>query len=161
MKTNQPSWHCVANLGDANPFEHGGDFVLVDKRGIYTPELWHFDPDINQWSRFDIGICYEVKGTMVPQVSDNKFHMTKPAWFSTDDKLREAASTSGMDAYALKNALCSHNPVDRAQGFIALTSHYGFYEFDQYPEKIKGSKTLCAKFLRQAEASSKWKDGIQ
>lgn len=41
--TNQPKWHCVANLGDVNPLEYGGAFVLIDATGVYPPELHVWD----------------------------------------------------------------------------------------------------------------------
>lgn len=160
MKTKQPSWHCVANLGDAHPFEYGGDFVLVDKRGIYDPELWHYDADEKLWLHVMLTICHEIKGSMVVQVGDNRYHPDSVAWFSLDDRLRSCAETCGMSVYQLKNLLCSSCPIERAEGYLALTANYGFSEFDQYPSKEAGTKKIISRFLAQVEQSYKWKDGI-
>lgn len=35
----QPQWKCIANLGDVNPVEHGGMFVLIDETGKHDPQL--------------------------------------------------------------------------------------------------------------------------
>jgi len=80
MKTNQPSWHCIANLGDATPEDHGGAFVLVDKRGIYTPELWLCEPGERdgsgaQWSTIlleQLTPCPSAKENL----GDNRFRIT-------------------------------------------------------------------------------------
>lgn len=38
MSTPQPVWKFIANLGDANPIDHGGYFVYIDETGVYAPE---------------------------------------------------------------------------------------------------------------------------
>ena len=166
MKTNQPSWFCIANLGDATPEDHGGDFVLVDQRGIYTPELWHYDPDdgkLGSWRTLVLACCYEVKDQAYPAITDNKYHMDKPSWFGDAVNLRSAASTCGMDTYTLKNLLCASCPVSRAHGYIVLASNFGWDNFDEYPAKLTRKETTqrCAKLLRQASKAGTWKDGIQ
>ena len=36
--TNQPDWECIGQLGDADPIEHGGYWILRDKTGVYPEE---------------------------------------------------------------------------------------------------------------------------
>lgn len=36
---SQPEWKFVAQLGDANPIDHGGKFLFVDETNVYDPEL--------------------------------------------------------------------------------------------------------------------------
>jgi hypothetical protein len=48
METNQPSWKCICNLGDATPLEYGGAFLMIDETGVYDPELVVWDePTVN------------------------------------------------------------------------------------------------------------------
>ena len=45
--TAQPSYFCIANLGDSDPFLYGGAFVCIDRRGIYDPILLIYDTDLS------------------------------------------------------------------------------------------------------------------
>lgn len=36
---DQPQWKIIANLGDANPIDHGGTFVFVDETNVHTPQI--------------------------------------------------------------------------------------------------------------------------
>ena len=165
MKTNQPSWHCIANLGDATPNVHGGAFVLIDKRGIYTPELWIVTPDDEDPNddkpratlcRVMLDECFRTT-PHGSEVSDNKYHQQSPAWFD----LESLASTYGTDAYSLASQLTSSNPLDRAQVYQALVEYYGAENFGGAdPMTGKESAALCRKFLRQEKAAAAWKDGI-
>jgi len=162
MKTQQPSWHCIANLGDINPETEGGQFLMVDKRGVYTPELWIFN--LATWSTVDLIQCYEVKNEDFdfPAVSDNKYYMDKPSWFGKREQLKSVAETNGSDLYDLKNKLCSACPALRAEGYIMLVNSYGVENFDFYSDVKTPAETklLCKKLIRQAAQASKWRDGI-
>ena len=41
---SQPKWKKIANLGDVNPLDHGGLFVLIDETGVYPPEMERLEP---------------------------------------------------------------------------------------------------------------------
>lgn len=41
---SQPKWKLIANIGDASPFEHGGQFIFKDLTGKYPPELEIIEP---------------------------------------------------------------------------------------------------------------------
>lgn len=161
MKTNQPSWHCIANLGDVTPLDYGGAFVLIDKRGIYCPELWIYDADEKTLSTVLLELC-----TRCPSdensVSDNRFHADSPAWFGNAEDLESIAATSDMSAYGLRDCLQSACPVERAHGYLAVISHHGIENFDQYPDKYtrKEATELCNIMRRQIAAAANWKDGI-
>lgn len=161
MSTNQPSWHCIANLGDATPSEYGGAFVLVDKRGVYTPELWLYDADSRALSCFSIERCTPCPSNP-ENLGDNRFHPELPAWFGTREKLESAADSNGMEYHELEQHLTSSNPMERAWGYLSLVGHYGDFEFDQYPRKLtrKEATVLCNRFLRQIAAANNWQDGI-
>lgn len=161
MKTNQPAWHCIANLGDATPAEHGGDFLMIDRRGVYTPELWHYEPDTRQRSTIILDRCFrcpEIAGAL----SDNRFHVNSPAWFGKPDELASIAATSGLSDFELAEMLVSPCPAERAQGYLAIAGHYGFFEFDQYPRDYTEAEAeaLCEKLLAQIETANTWPDGL-
>jgi len=106
MKTQQPVCKFLANLGDANPIEHGGFAVFVDETGVYAPECELLEtPEETgrrDWSvrRIICERCTFINGVL----SDNKFHPAKPAWFA--DKLGAMASTYGMENFCPCRALC-------------------------------------------------------
>lgn len=133
MNTQQPKYQFVANLGDAAPLDHGGDFLFVDTTGVYPPRIIHFEePDRRgkyQVSTLECPRLIYSKATGV--LSDNYYHSDKPVWFA--DKLERVAGTVGMDADTLRDNLLSSDLIERAQAYISLTQYYGWYEFDQYP----------------------------
>lgn len=157
---SQPSWHCIANLGDVNPLEHGGDFVMVDKRGCYTPELWHWEPDTSKMYEVTLERC--VCPGYSEQVFDNRHYPDKPAWFGTKSNLESAAGTCGMNVIYLRSLLCDSNPVQRAQGYLVLCSNFGFFEFDSSPRQLEGPHAagLCRVLLHHIKMAECWKDGI-
>ena len=165
MKTNQPSWHCIINLGDATPEDHGGAFVIVDKRGIYDPELWILEPGEGEGEgatlcHIQLALCTRCK-TDEDSLSDNRFHNDLPAWFGKAEDLESSASTFGMSAWALRGLLSNSNPIERAEGYRVLLGNYGAENFGGAdPITWKESKALCHKLLRQIDAADKWKDGI-
>ena len=135
--TQQPDWKPLANLGDVNPIDHGGAFVLGDATGVYPPELVLVSPEESEneegdpiaWtvSRIVCDRCYPCNGGK--EVSDNQFHRDSPAWFSLHDVER----STGISSNELKDWLCSVDSVERATAYELLTCHYGAFEFDQYP----------------------------
>lgn len=177
----QPSYHCVANLGDVNPVEHGGKFLCIDRRGIYAPTLIIFEPDpndeIHKWTRHDIELeqCHRIFSDSSPVrvpievndgvigVGDNGFHPNLFAWFGDKDSLKSVASFSGTDFRDFVDQLCSLNAIQRAQGYIALASFYGEESFDNYPcvysEKRK-AEAFCRKMLAQIKVSETWWNGL-
>lgn len=161
MESNQPAWHCIANLGDVTPADHGGDFLLIDRRGVYTPELWHYEPDTRQLSTILLEMCFrcpEIHGAL----SDNRFHVNSPAWFGKPDELASIAATSGLSKFELVEMLVSLSPVERAHGYLAIACHHGFYEFDQYPDDYTEAEAeaLCDRLLAQIATSELWPDGL-
>jgi hypothetical protein len=165
MKTTQPSYHAVANLGDANPLEHGGAFVMVDRRGIYTPQLWVWEPEANIME--GKGLLFHVelpKCEFIEEgggLSDNRYHPTHPAWYATRDKLKSVASSWGCSVRELTGMLTSSDPVQRGRGFLAVARVVGLYEFDQYPEDGCGPvHKMIRTCQRQTVAAMNWKDGL-
>lgn len=153
--TNQPIWKAVANLGDANPVDHGGFFVLVDQTGVYCPEAVTIETPVDaQWSGYWEDETEGYSGwhknarwtvSRVPLepnwfedgcLSDNEFHKNLPAWYGGPDSLESVSSSTGMTVRDLITALTSKDTVQRAFGYRELAGYYGAYEFDQTPLEL-------------------------
>lgn len=160
--TAQPSYFCIANLGDVNPFEHGGAFVCVDRRGIYDPILLIYDADHKRRSEITLEPCHRIMsaGGEIAGVGSNKFHANYPEWFS--DSLQGVASFCGRNFDEMVNELVSGDVVLRAGIYLALVAYYGVYEFDHYPfvyDDEDSAERFCNKMLEQIEESKTWWDG--
>ncbi len=47
---SQPAWECIAQLGDKNPIDHGGYWILRDTTGVYAEEAeLLLVPDDEDW----------------------------------------------------------------------------------------------------------------
>jgi hypothetical protein len=170
--TNQPSFHCIANIGDATPLLHGGAFVLVDKRGCYDPELLVLQPegsdrygDPTSWKRFTI-LCERltaIKGQEGEYIalSDNPFHVDHPAWFGTEKDLQSLASFIGTSVQELVLEATSSNPVHRARFYQRLFDCHGPVNFEAEPEEMsrKEAKALCLAMAGQIVEARSWHDG--
>ena len=172
--TQQPSWHCVANIGDADPYEYGGAFVLVDRRGIYEPELIlveSFDGSSNrEVSNIVLDSLTVIKDRSIetgrPEdswvgLSDNMYHADIAAWFGDLDSLQKVADYIGDDLHSFMRSLLSSNPIERAIGFRHLSDYHGVVNFDQYPKVLTEEKArlMCDRFLKQIKESESWHDG--
>ena len=146
--TKQPNWKRVAQLGDANPCQHGGFWVFVDTTGVYPPEAELLEVSDDEGGeakayRIILEPCTYVHGIL----SDNPFHPEHPAWFT--DKLNEVANVCGLDdpfqRTLLIEQLTSDDPIKRALGYRELISYFGAFEFDQYPSTYT-SNEVAAKY---------------
>jgi hypothetical protein len=132
---SQPRWHVAANLGDVNPLDHGGSFVLIDSTGIYDPELWRFNSDSMRLHRFSIEQCHR---TITGAIGDNNYHPNLSAWFGSTESLRSVSSF--VDNEDLPRHLCGSNVIDRAMSYMALCDYHGADSFDSYPITLTRSK---------------------
>ena len=120
--TNQPKFKCIANLGDATPWEYGGAFVLVDETGVYTPELRVFEEPVgNKYEERVILLdrCTFVNGIL----SDNEFHPEHPAWFA--DCVPDLARYIGVEEDQLYAQFCSDDPIERAWAYLTVVHYHG------------------------------------
>lgn len=176
--TNQPSFWCVANIGDAHPYEHGGAFVLVDRRGIYCPELVVMTDSVDSSEcRLAYNIQLErltaIKSDKLSTneetvshngwigVSDNRFHTNKCAWFGNYASLRRVAEFIDYSFDKLVVDLLSSDPVVLASAYKDLADYHGLINFDSDPRTLSGEKAklMCDRFLAQIEESLNWHDG--
>jgi hypothetical protein len=150
---SQPIWKYIANLGDANPIEHGGYFIYEDETGVYCPEgelLIHFDEHENDSGeetfhiyRFSLDKC--VADVMYPYtLSANKYHPELSAWFAGTEEQRkerpqdtcyfkDMAASAGIDEDELRHMFCSWNTIQRALAWQIVGNHHGFENLDSYP----------------------------
>ena len=168
--TRQPSWHCVANLGDAEPFEHGGKFLMIDRRGIYPAELWVF----SEWQEESptmtlhtiiLEHCFQIEDTRcgVYTIGSNIYHPYSPEWFGTRYHIQGVADCIGMDVKELRLLFCG-NPYDRAIAYDAVASYFGLIEFDQYPSTFdtkREAKAFCRRMLAQIKKAQALPDGCR
>ena len=128
--TNQPKWKAVAQLGDVNPLDYGGYWVLVDTTGVYPAEgEWvEVDEETNRLTirRFILDQCTFIDGVL----SDNPYHPLHPAWFAD---LEGVSSACGTPVAELRKLLCSDNPVERAHAYREIGCTHGFNNLDDYP----------------------------
>lgn len=156
MSTNQPRWHVATSLGDINPLEHGGSFVLVDSTGIYDPELWKYeewqeeDPTRRLY-RITLKRCFPIEGG---HVGDNIYHSYAPTWFGKREKLKSVEDSA--DHLQLVFDLCSVDVRKLASAYLSLIHHYGAHEFDLEPCILsKGEAKWLIDRLQRAEKSGR------
>ncbi len=160
--TQQPTWKCIANLGDADPVEHGGAFVYVDATGVYDAELELLEPPVEgsgrgerrrgaRWTvhRFTLEPCTYAHGVL----SDNSFHPRNPAWFA--DSLEEVSAYAGYSCESnFRDLLCSDSPIVRATAYRDIVGYFGAHEFDSYPRQLTETEAsaLADQFYPEREA---------
>lgn len=151
--TNQPEWKCVANLGDATPWDYGGAFVMVDQTGVYCPELWLFDADDEPVTEYQVLLepCTYRNGIL----SDNKYHPEYQVWFGEPERIASMARSADLQEQELLDDFCSDDPIERAHAYRVVCDHYGAFKFDQYPIFHKKRVRMqmmqrMKKWLRQA-----------
>lgn len=133
MKTNQPIWECIAQLGDVNPVDYGGYWVFRDTTGVYCEEAeLLLSPDSDDHGekyevyRFSLDRCTCIDGIL----SDNKFHPEHPAWFAKN--LLCVAKSYGMALDELVLMFCSEDATQRAAVYRMVGEYHGFENFDSY-----------------------------
>lgn len=145
--SNQPVWKMIANLGDANPLDHGGFFIYVDTTNVYPPEaVWleitnESEEDEEELFtyreyRFPLEKCTYINGIL----SDNKFHPEIHAWWATPEsqlskRPQDTTYLSKMtdDPEKLIQMFCSDDPTQRALAYREIGEHHGFDNLDHDP----------------------------
>jgi len=161
--TDQPSYFCIANLGDANPFEHGGAFVCIDRRGIYDPILLVYNADLKKRSEVTLEPCHRIQSLgKIVGIGTNKFHTLKAEWWGDIDSLQKIVDFTGCDLSDLVNTFITQNCISRACAYLKLIEYHGIHEFDHDSclyEYYRDAKKFCDEMLRQIEETKTWKDG--
>lgn len=157
MKTSQPIWKLVANLGDTSPIEYGGYFVFEDTTRVYAPEaeLWVTDDT-------DENTCIEVRRIVLEPctfingiLSANKFHPETPAWFANE--VGSVANYSDIPVAEFIDSLVNGNSISKAIAWRAIGDYFGWDNLDAYPLQISTSearKRIDSNFYRDAQPAS-------
>ena len=165
MINRQPSFHCVANYGDANPFDYGGIFLRVDRRGFSVPRLLFF----NEWTKEDprmtlhaveLEYCFEYDNNGNIQLGTNYRHRYLAEWFGKPDALKSIASCNGITVEGLRLKLCG-DLDDRVEGYMAVVGCHGAQSFDDSPYVFgskKDARKFCDSMLREIAESESWSD---
>jgi hypothetical protein len=138
--TNQPDWKCIAQIGDNNPLEYGGHWILQDNTQVYDEEseILLVDDDGQKTTytvyRYSLDKLKLVNGYIVPA----KYNVSWPhslasyqEWFVKD--IQSIAEFIGMTAYKLKKLLIANDPVCRAIAYEAIGQYLGYENLDSYP----------------------------
>lgn len=166
---SQPSFWCVANLGDADPLNYGGKFVCIDRTGVYPPELVVIEApsEDENAGRLKYAIQLEpltvIKDTdgYTTGLSDNKFHVDSTAWFADREKLSSIADYADISFDDLVNLFLSSQPIEQATAYIMAVDYFGCHSFNEVPVSISAdkAKAVCDEFLQQIEETKSWHQG--
>ena len=161
---SQPSYWCIANIGDANPIEHGGAFILVDRNGIYPPTMIILErEDYGDSVGFEL-VTVELEDLTVTSdggLCDNKFHCNLHAWFGDPSTLKAIAAYAGKSLEQLRGQFVSDDPKIRAMAYRDLVSYQGV---DPDPDAIvpiteEAAEAFVAHAQRQIEEAKTWHEG--
>ena len=145
--TRQPKWKFVANLGDADPLEHGGYMVFEDATGVYEAEAEIWDPDFKNLFRIQLDRMALVEGHLIPFRIANRAPHKGPLphplksyieWF--DSHIESVASSNDIAPNELRRLFCSEDPVERAHAYYELYTHEGWINGDSYPVRMSVTK---------------------
>lgn len=169
MKTKQPSFWCIENIGDASPTLHGGKFILIDRTGTYNPVMLILEPeeygvsydDPETFKRYIIELEPMIRASKT-SLSDNKFHPHCEAWFGDEASLESIASSIGSTAADLMNQFLASCPLERAFAYDAVIGYWGAANFDHYPHAMnfEDADKLCDTMFKQIQESKSWHEGF-
>lgn len=182
MKTQQPSYWCVDNIGDVDTLEHDGAFVLVDRTGVYCPVLLLLEKlflEDSDQARFDEGdetilthqlVSIELEPLTAIKdnsgkyigISDNKYHVDEPAWFGDYISVANVSTYAGHhtpESFML--SLISSCPTERAYAYLNLVRYHGSDSFNAEPVKLeyRKAKLLADRMDAQMDEVKNWHQG--
>jgi hypothetical protein len=169
MKTAQPCYHCIGNIGDVDPLTHGGAFVCVDKFNVYSPILLILDTyeDHPEFTHRLIEValdrCFFVKEKdQIVGIGSNLYHTDSCEWFGNLASLETVGIFAGRGGYdSFMRGFVSSDVVERAFSYKALVDYYGVHEFDQDPRELTENKAklICDKMFEQIQETKDWWEG--
>jgi len=150
---SQPIWKAIANLGDANPINYWGVFVLIDTTGVYTPELHVFEEPLEGTTQYERHVVLLDRCTYINGIlSDNKYHPEHPAWWANSPAdLTGIAETMDISQEELIRLFTSEDPIERAWAYQMVYDYWG--PQDGYPDPFTEEEAapLFERFFREIE----------
>lgn len=148
----KPFFCCIDNLGDVNPYEYGGAFVMLDLNGINDPELIIYEDE----TREKIALVIE-RGFLVKDEHNNILGVSFNHWNSRYvdrelSDLQSIASFIGQSTLEFAMALCDVDVRKRALAWKSVYDYWGadnigasVYRFDTKKE----ARQFCDAMLKQ------------
>ena len=161
MPTRQPTWKLIRNLGDKNPFDHGGYFIYQDETGVYPEEGEYLvEPEeeggVYTIYRFTVDKLKVVvhEETHISYLVSDQYESgwSHPLhrydeWFHED--LHKVAEVHGLDYKDLRDLFCSDDPLMRAEGYRAIGDYHGFLNLDAYPLTFTDREEVEARYAKK------------
>lgn len=137
-QTAQPKWREIWCSDYAR--------IEVDTTGVYDPEMEIADEiqdaeDRFQLFRFALPRLKIERGYLVTANYADDWPHPLPAyeeWFVAS--LDHVANACGTTEDALWTALCSADPIDRAEAYELIGAYHGLENFDSYSREISGDE---------------------
>lgn len=148
----KPFFRCIDNLGDINPYEYGGAFVMLDLNGINDPGLIIYEAETRERITFVIerGFLVKDEHNNILGVSFNNYNSRY-----IDRKLSDLSSIADFNGeYAIEfvGALCDVDVRKRALAWKSIYDYWGadnvgasVYKFDTKKE----ARQFCDAMLKQ------------
>ncbi len=169
----------LASLGDVSP-EHGSLRLYGDPTGVERPVLEAIRPlhenDCDCDDADEYGDCtrFELRSATVERFKivrlggrlgagyfvaceyqpDWPMHVSQYVPFFGDvESMRDVANSAGVGDDELIDALCSENPVERAEAYRNLIGYHGWANFDEYPIELTAAE-VTARLAHDKKASA-------
>lgn len=148
----KPFFRCIDNLGDINPYEYGGAFVMLDLNGINDPELIIYEAETREKITFVIerGFLVKEENNSILGVSFNNYNSRY-----IDQKLGDLqviASFIDEDVVKFAEALCDADVRKRALAWKAAYDYWHLWHpgasVDRFDSK-KEARRFCDAMLKQ------------
>lgn len=122
----------LGSIGDVNPVEFGGGYVLENPTGLWVEHFDGLDCDDEAW-QIDLDNPEHLKREVTVYRVD--LEATAEEFLDQHDWVSWAsvAATCGTEELGLYTAGDLQTPQERALAIQDAAGHYGWYEFDQYP----------------------------
>src|SRR4030095_4233564 len=154
MKTPQPRWIRIAQLGDVDPITYGGYFVYRDRTNAYAPEAEVLiepadDEQKEGWTlyRFILDRCTYIDGVL----SDNPHHPDHAVWFA--DYLTTIAVSAGRTRDEMIADFTDADPIRRAHAYQDIGHAFGWHDIYQYPRIYSKRSDLPRRIRRYRDDS--------
>ena len=142
MNTDEDVENVLATFGDVNFIEYGGQLLKLADGDLYLEvieppsERQHWEVYRVPVERFQV-VEHDQRVYLVGEAWRPDWPgalSTRDEWFHKD--MRDIAKFAGVELQELRGWFCSEDPAVRARGYLAVGAFHGWFEFDQYPQRL-------------------------